>query len=79
MRFKTENGSIYILDHDTMGWSREPAASSGTIRQEFGTLIEWPRIVVGKEAFLQDTNVQPGYDEHWVHTSRVVEILGDKE
>lgn len=75
MKFKTETGSVYLLDRGTMGWSRTKTEKSGEIRQEFGTLIEWPDITLGDRAILLDTSVREGFDGHAVITSRVTETL----
>ena len=77
MIFKTQTGSTYILDRGTMGWSRQSTSKSGQIRQEFGTLLDWPTIVVGKYAALHDSKVLPGHCDHYVFTSQVTEILED--
>lgn len=76
MRFKTESGTVYLLDKGTMSWCREyKTLCSGEIRQDFGRLIKWPKIVVGERAYLEDSKVLPGYHAHSVMTSVVAEIL----
>lgn len=76
MRFKTESGTVYLLDKGTMGWCRESkTALSGEIRQDFGTLLSWPEIFIGKAALLHDSRVKEGCSIHYIHTSPVKEIL----
>jgi hypothetical protein len=74
MRFTTENGSIYTLDRGTMGWSRLKAERSGQIRREFGTLLSWPTVEVGRSAFLNDSTIRDGCVAHVVQTSKVVQV-----
>jgi hypothetical protein len=75
MLFRTESGSAYILDKESMNWARIKSGESGKIRQEFGQLLNWPRIKVGERAFLQDDKIQPGCAAHFVTTSVVTMIL----
>jgi hypothetical protein len=77
MQFRTENGSVYILDHGTMGWMRKSCDKSGRIRQEFGTLVTWPTIEVGYPAMLHDNKVLLGHVAHFVYTSNVTEVIED--
>ena len=74
MKFTTETGSVYTLDKGTMGWSRVSTSESGTIRQEFGTLLEWPEVEVGEAVYLRDSKVLPGHLHHYVFTSYVTEV-----
>ena len=72
MTFKTETGSVYTLDKGTMGWSRVATSESGKIRKEFGTLLVWPEVEVGKTAYLCDSTIAPHCSHHYVFTSPVV-------
>ena len=75
MLFRTESGSAYILDRESMHWARIKSGESGKIRREFGTLVEWPVIKVGERAVLYDSKVKPGYIAHAVETSVVTEVV----
>ncbi len=72
MRFTTETGSVYTLDRDAMSWTRTRTYHSGKIRQEFGTLLVWPEVEIGKTVYLCDSKVLPGCSHHYVFTSPVV-------
>lgn len=74
MKFTTKTGSVYTLDRGTMGWHRVSTAESGRIRQEFGTLLDWPDIEVGSGAVLNDSKIRSGAAGHFVMTSPVVSI-----
>jgi len=72
MKFTTENGSVYTLDKGTMRWSRVATENSGKIRKEFGTLLVWPEVEVGKTVYLCDSTIAPHCSHHYVFTSTVV-------
>lgn len=75
--FQTETESIYILTKNWFGrmrWQRVKSNNSGMLRKEKGILLSWPAIVVGERARLEDSKIQPGCTQHFVHTSRVTGI-----
>lgn len=78
VRFQTETGSVYELlraAEGAMTWSRLSATmASGTLRNERGTLLEWPEVVVGGRCFLLCEPVNPPCPR-LVSTSFVVAIL----
>lgn len=75
LTFKTETGSTYELDKIAMTWKRaDKSVDSGKIRQEGGSLTEWPEVRIGYPVHLFDTAILPGHVAHAVRTSLVVHI-----
>lgn len=74
-KFRTQTGSIYVLNRQKMTWERRyESENSGGIRQTSGELTHWPEIKVGQSVILADKSVLPGFSYHAVYTSNVVEI-----
>ena len=77
VEFTTENGTRFRLVHNRhlMTWERlSSTPRSGVTRSNSGTLLEWPKLAVGYSAYLNDSDVRPGCDHHYVITSHVVLI-----
>jgi len=74
-KFKTETGSIYLVDTDAMTWERLSNTGVSPIRTETGPLTEVPELVVGRSAELIGPPFVPNAVARAIITSRIVEIL----
>ena len=79
LRVKTESGSTYILNQVQMTWDRErnvpDLASPYPVRTKGGTLMEFPKVVVGQPLRLFGPSLTPGGAFRMIETSPVVEVL----
>jgi hypothetical protein len=74
-RFRTENGTIYEVDKQAMGWRRiSSTPDSGFTRHDGGRLVQWPELEAGARAELFDDDILPGHIMHCVLTSKIVAI-----
>lgn len=86
MRFVTESGSLYELDAIKGTWARlVKGADAGEIRAEQGTLVNWPKVEIGRRVFIQDTNILEAFKvkglaaAHLVVTAPVESILPETD
>lgn len=74
-RFTTESGTVYEINRDAMTWTRiQSTPRSGKTRRDDGKLVCVPEITVGHCALLQDNDIRPGCDTHFVMTTPVVSV-----
>ena len=75
LRVKTESGSTYILNQVQMTWDRErkaPDLSMFPMRTKGGTLMEFPKVVVGQPLRMFGPSLTPGGAFRMIETSLVV-------
>lgn len=83
IKFRTESGSIYLLDDATMTWERlEHHPDSNLVRTKSGDLREMPVVEVGKTVTILGTALDPEIRKipgsvRVLATTKVTEILLD--
>lgn len=70
IKFKTASGSEYLIDKDTMEWSR---LGDENVRTKVGSLVTWPEITVGEGAILLCPPLVHG-DVRLIETTPVVSM-----
>jgi hypothetical protein len=77
-QFKTETGSLYVIDDVEMVWERlSTTEASGFARTASGPLTQVPVLTIGESAALVGPPFVEGAVARVILTSRVVEVGGE--
>jgi hypothetical protein len=76
IRFRTETGSVYLVDNDAMRWQRlRTTLASGVLRSEGGPLSAPVVVEVGQAVVLLGPPFAPGLGPRVVITTAVTAVL----
>lgn len=75
LRVTTENGSVYIIDERLMRWSQvKKTGKSGKHRSKSANIVKVHSLELGEPMVIEDDDILPGHEQHFLHTSYVVKI-----